>query len=243
MRADAEAQLVKLGKWPAGKKLPLEVYTLARYMTGEVGSKSIFEAIAVGEAAVNRAKLERKPRGVLDILLYRGGAGNGHYGPIQDHNCGRWATTSVDPTVANLLLADLILSGESGNFNNGADDQDGLQYVHYFPSAENKIRSAAAGGNYWVGLLPGIDHFRTTQWKHYGYKPTSSEGKALIKRAVDTFGKDATKVVGVDWNMMRVPLVPVVWDPHMPVEARLGLSVIAILGLSGWLAYRLLNKA
>ncbi len=197
MRANAEAQLVKLNWWPAGKTLPLEVYTLARYIQSEVGTSHIHEAVAVGEAAMNRAKIDGKGN-VLNVLLYRGGGGNGYYGPIQNMaSCGRWAATSADPTIAALMIADLVYSGDSDNFNNGADDQDGLEYANYFPSAENKIRASAAGRNYWVGPLPGVDHFRTTQWKRMpDVAPTSSEGQALIARAVNTFGPAGAMISG-----------------------------------------------
>src|SRR5262245_17866967 len=85
MRAHAEALLRSSGWWPANKTLTLEVYTLARYVASEVGSGTTEERVAVGEAAVNRARLEQLPRGVLDLLLYRqrGGHPNrGYYGPI-----------------------------------------------------------------------------------------------------------------------------------------------------------------
>lgn len=222
MRADAERQLRIAGWWPADKKLSLEAYTLARYMQGEVGSKRLFETVAVGEAAVNRAKLSKKAS-VLDILLYRQKPGHpnyGWYGPIHGDGVtsapyGRWATTSADPTIAAVMIADLILSGGSGNFNRLADDQNGMQYAKAFPNPEATFLALAKRGDYWVGPLPGVDHWRTTQFRRYGHSIASADGIALLKRSYAYFGADARVRDGDLWK----PKQPVVWGdlPTCPV--------------------------
>jgi hypothetical protein len=170
MRAAAQTRLAQLG-YP--RALSLETYTLARYMQGEVGGGTVEERVAVGEAAVNRARRENLPMGVLSLLLFRqkeGHPNRGWYGPIHGVGTGtstapygRWATTSADPTVLTTLLADLVMSGESDNFSRGADDQDGPEY--WIPqgqtSLNNYVKRLASEGKYWVGPLPGIDHWHT----------------------------------------------------------------------------------
>ncbi len=188
MRAKAEAALRAGGWWKEGRPLSLSAYTLARYMQSEIGSTSLYEAVAVGEAAVNRAKLQH--RRVLDVLLYNQPASHpnyGHYGPIHGSGgvstapYGRWAATSMDPSIANLMIADLIMSGKSANFNQGGDDQVGL---HYFADPEEKIRREAAQGDYWVGPLPGVDPWHTFLFRHVGVKPSSPQGAALLARGL-----------------------------------------------------------
>jgi len=190
MRAAAEAKLKALGYLPANGVLPLEAYTLARYMTSEVGSGTPEERVAVGEAAVNRAKLEGLIGGINALLLYRQPEGNphrGYYGPINvTPATGRWAATSRDPNIADLLLASLIIAGKT-NFNNGADDQDGMESAKYFPNPQYSVRHKAESGDYWVGPLPNVDHWKTSQWRHYGVKPTSVDGAALLQRGLDAF--------------------------------------------------------
>ena len=178
----------------------LEAYTLARYMQSEVGSGTIEERVAVGEAAVNRAKLAKTD--ILARLLYRQPVGHpnrGWYGPI--HGPGgvgtspyqRWAATSRDPSPQTLALAALVMSGKSGNFSKGADDQNGPQY---FPDPTVSVRSKANGGNYWVGPLPGVNHMHTFLYRYYGYKPTSPEGAILLQR-----GLDAVRSGNASWNI------------------------------------------
>lgn len=171
----------------AGVSLP--VYAIARYMQSEVGTGSIEERVAVGEAAVNRAKLAKTD--VLARLLYRQPAGHpnrGYFGPIHEmvngvrtSPYGRWAATSKDPTVQTLALAELVMSGGSGNFALGADDQNGEGLLSN-PAAD--VREQAADGDYWVGPLPGVDPMRTFLYRHYGVAPDSPVGAALLARGL-----------------------------------------------------------
>ena len=188
MRASAEEQLQASEFWPRGKPLDLATYTLARYMQSEVGSGTAEERVAVGEAAVNRAR--RRNQDVNGLLLYT--QPNRLYGQINVPGKGninrRWAATSRDPSVLTTLLADLVISGKSENISRDADDQDGLEFKRYFPVPMNRILSEARSGKYWVGPIPGVDHWKTTLFRTYGYKPDSSEGRALIARAREVFG-------------------------------------------------------
>ena len=210
MRKSAETQLQVTGLFANG--LTLAVYTLARYIQSEVGNGTIEERVAVGEAAINRAKLEQLPYGIVSLLLYR--QHSKLYGAINvvGVKTGRWASTSKDPTVLNLILSDLILSGVTNNFNLGADDQDGLEYRKYFPVPMNRILSAAKEGNYWVGPLPGVDHWKTTLFRKYGFKSSSNEGQSLIKRANETFGNPKW-----DYNGLIIKELRPVWPSNLPI--------------------------
>jgi len=229
MRKSAEAQLQAKGLFQDG--LSLETYTLSRYMQSEVGSGTVEARVAVGEAAVNRAKLERLGQGIVSLLLYR--QPSKLYGAInvEGVKTGRWASTSADPTVLNLILADLVLSGESGNFNQGADDQDGLEYQRYFPVPMNRILSEARNGKYWVGPLPGIDHWHTAQFRTYGYSPNSIAGKALIERARQVFGNPQWDAKGKIVQALRPD-----WPSNLPIcgkpASKAKLFFLAAIGLA-----------
>lgn len=211
MRAAAEAKMRQLGLLSS---VSLETYTLARYMQSEVGSGSIFERVAVGEAAVNRARMERLSRGVLSLLLYRQSPSSpnyGFYGPIHGVGTGvstapygRWAATSQDPTALTLMLADLIMSGASGNFNRGADDQAGPEY--WAPQGQtalnNYVRNLASKGKYWVGPIVGVDPWHTFLTFTPGVKASSTEGQVLIARGMQAL---QLPIVRPQWNMAALP--------------------------------------
>lgn len=236
MRANAAAQLAAKG---LPSDLSLGAYTLARYFTSEVGSGPVTERVAVGEAAVNRAK--RWNTDINGLLLYRQGAGHpnrGYYGPIHSGGVtnapyGRWAATSKDPTVGALLLAQLIISGESDNFAEGADDQVGLQYAESFKDPEATMRRKAADGSYWVGHLPGVDPWHTFLFRDYGVSPDSAEGRALLNRSLEYVRQ--RKRVGNLW--VSTTTVPV---PNCTSAGGLRMSpgaiVAAVLGGSALLA-------
>lgn len=201
MRAAAETRLRALAPGLFSGKLSLEAYTLARYMQSEVGSGTIEERVAVGEAAVNQAKLRGKT--VLNVLLYNQGPGHpnyGFYGPIHGPTgvttapYRRWASTRLDPTVLTLLLADLVASGRSGNFARGADDQSDLFNRTAYPNPVSTLQSTAARGNYWVGPLPGVDHRHTFLMRKYGVLPTSPQGMALLARGIGAVSSSAGPV-------------------------------------------------
>jgi hypothetical protein len=224
MRLNAEAQLRVAGYL---SNLSLETYTLARYMQGEVGSGTIEERVAVGEAAVNRAKLENK-RSVLDILLYRQAVGHpnrGYYGPIHGTSgvttapYGRWATTNADPSILTTLLADLVTSGKSGNFSRGADDQDGIEYASAFPNIPSYVKNLANRGKFWVGPLPGIDHWHTfLQTTYRGETATTPTGAMLV----------AETLKALDGRIRPV------WPPDLPVCGK-PINWLLIAGITGTL--------
>jgi hypothetical protein len=247
MRANAEAQLKRLA--PAGLfdgKLSLEAYTLARYMQSEVGSGPVEERVAVGEAAVNRAKLEGLSNGVLSLLLFRqrvGSPNRGFYGPIHGSDgvttapFGRWASTSKDPTVLTLLLAKLILSGGTFNFARGADDQVGLEHTAAFPDPAAFVRREASQGDYWVGPLPGVDHWRTFLVRHVGVAPSTGMGALLLQQGLNAVASRTRPVWPVSMPICTAPSREVP-QPDGAKSFIIGFALIGGLFGLGWLALR-----
>lgn len=240
MRARAEAQGLQQGWWPAGEPLTLTHYTLARYMTSEVGSGTPEERVAVGEAVVNRARLAKTD--VNGMLLYRQVSGHpnrGWYGPIHGPEgvssapYGRWAATSKDPTSVNLLLAKLILDGSTDNFAMGADDQNGMQY---FENPAANVRKQADQGDYWVGPLPGVNHWHTFLYRHFGVDQNTPTGQLLLQRGLAAVANRASP----DWS--GLPYCSGGAGLGVGGVLGLGVVVVAALGSGFLLARRLLGR-
>jgi hypothetical protein len=228
MRASAESQMQAMGYFQAG--LPLATYTLARYMQGEVGDGTIEERVAVGEAAKNRAAMSGTD--INGLLLYRQPQGNpnrGYYGPIHGVGTGvstapygRWASTSQDPTVLTLLLADLVASGASGDFAQGADDQDGPEnWISQGQTAlDNYVTGLAKAGKFWIGPLPGVDHWRTFLQFTPGAAIRGALGPALMQRGLDA---------------LQLPAQRPTWPDDLPVCGKpmstAGVALLSGLGL------------
>lgn len=232
MRADAERKLQATGYWP--KALDLATYTLARNITSEVGSRSVEEQVAVAESTVNQglAKGARsRQEAALATALYR--QPSRLYGKINNPSggslkSGRFTSTSQDPTIRSILIADLVLSGASGNFAQGALDQDGLEYTNSFPVPMNRVLQYAQSGLYWVGPLPGVDHWHLSLFKNYGVSPSSEMGKALIERARAVFGAPISRP---DWS--GLPICP------KPASSNLvAFASVAGLFLGAWAFHR-----
>ena len=179
MAKDAEAKMRALG---FDVSIPLEAYTLARSIASEVGSGTAAEKVCLAELTINFAN--RSGITVNQVLLYRikGSAGYGAYGPIHGAEgvssapYGRWASTSKDPCVDDILIALFVLSGRSKNYAQQADDQWGIEYI-----GSSLVQSAANKHLYWVGPIPGVDHFHLTLFKKEpDVSPTSAVGKQKI---------------------------------------------------------------
>lgn len=251
MRASAEKQLQASGFWPVDKPLPLTTYTLARYMHSEVGTGTVEERVAVGEVAVNQAK--RRKQDVNGLLLFT--QPSKLYGEInvpgRGNITGRFAATSRDPSVLSTLLADLVMSGKSENINLGADDQDGLEFRQFFPVPMNRILAEANSGKYWVGPIPGVDHWMTTQFKTFGFSPTSFEGQQLIERARKVFGSPTYDANGIVSQSLRP-----VWPANLPIctnapgqpaqtagrQILAGILFVGAIAGLGWGATRIAKK-
>lgn len=178
-----------------GQTVSLEAYTLARNMTSEVGTVSPAEGVAVGLAAIHKSG-----GNALKALLYNQAPGHlnyGHYGPIhkivngvRTSPYGRWAATSLDPSVANLMLAIAITNGEiADDFSKGGNDQYGpqvfLKDTGGLAKLVNDLKAKGTNHVYWVGPLPGINHFRTMVFTtRTDVDPNSPLGQQLINRAI-----------------------------------------------------------
>jgi len=206
MRAASEAWLAK--NYPQvlamlGGRLTLDVYTYGRYMESEVGSGTIEERVAVGEAGLNQAKASG--RTISKMLMP-----TGYYGPIHapDTYCasigkgpgcapyGRWAATTKAPTIGTLLIANFVVSGQSGNFANDALTQwgpDAVRSPSPLTSPEriaSFVRSAANNRYYWVGPLPGVDPWHT--WLTFkGPAASTLVGQGLIARGISALPLNA----------------------------------------------------
>jgi hypothetical protein len=238
LRADAEAQMNAAGY--AGD-LSLEAYTLARYLQSEVGTSRVEESIAVAEAAVNRAAREGK--GVLDVLLYRAGSGYGHYGPIHGIGTGtstapygRWAATSQDPTLKALLMAKLVADGDSADFAQGADDQDGPEaWVGQGQNAlTNYVARLATNGKYWVGPLPGVDHWHTFLQFTPGVRKDSAEGQALMQRGIDALQLPMERP---DWSGLSICSEPLFKGGKLTRGEIVLISLVSIGALFGAISF------
>jgi len=245
MRANAERQLQARGLFPNG--LSLETYTLARYMQGEVGTGTVEERVAVGEAAKNRAQRERT--NILGLLLYRqppGHPNRGWYGPIHGVGTGtstapyrRWATTAQDPTVLTLALADLVTSGDSRDFAQGADDQDGPEawISKGQASLTSYVKGLASSGKYWVGPLPGVDHWRTFLQFTPDPATRAVAGQALLQRGIEA---------------LTLPASRPVWPSNLPICGKPSSTAVTffvmMVGLAGgllagnWAARRYISR-
>lgn len=212
----------------------LEVYTLARYLASEVGSGTVEEKIAVAQAAVNRAVyVERLPQGILSLLLYRqklGHPNRGYYGPIHGPEgvstapYGRWAATSRDPALGDILVAQGVLDGSFEGFNLGADDQMGPEYLK---DPVGSISKHAQNRNYWVGPIPGVNPWKTILYRHLpGIDPVSDAGRWLIAR-----GELAMRSKKPSWLMTPTCGQSVVRKLAPAIGIGLGVSLFAFLGV------------
>lgn len=224
MRAQTEKQLRTWNYWSSWRTLPLATYTLARYIASELGSGTAEERAAIGVAAVNQAKLRKLPD-VNGLLLYPQAAGNPHrgfYGPIHGPEgittapYGRWAATSLDPTIVDVLIANFVLDGGTGDFAKGADDQVGPEAWTTDVARQSPLANGSRR-NYWIGPTPGIDHWRTFLYTHRpDIDPTQPVGRALIAQGVSALS-DRTRP---DWS-------------HLGVCARRPWLVAALVGVGG----------
>lgn len=206
IRAKAEAWLAQ--NYPQvlaqiGGRLALDVYTFARYMHSEVGSGTVEERVAVGEAAVNQARSSSR-------TIYQMLTPTGYYGPIHaprawceahGYSCSsttndavccapykRWASTARDPSIMSLLLASLVVSGGSGDFAEGAVTQWGPEA--WIKDGQTKLTSfvkniAASSKYYWVGPLAGIDPWHTFLVRKEWFGPTTPMGALLVQRGIE----------------------------------------------------------
>jgi hypothetical protein len=229
MRAAAEATLRRADLF---QSVSQDHYTLARYISSEVGTKNPETKVAVAQCAVNRAKL-LKMRGVSQLLLYQGPYA-GQYGPIDHGQYRRWASTALDPGYDDFLIADFVLKGGAPGFNKGGDDQIGAEVTDDYHAAGwalNQLPVLHRRNDYWVGPLPGVDHWVTFITQHRPDVPqTSVLGQKLIAAGTAALSSGARPSY-VGWPTCEKGILDVA------VENRAPLLVCAALGgglLAGW---------
>lgn len=192
-------------------RLTLDEYSVARYIASEVGSGTPEEKVAVAEAGINHAKKVGVSVSRM-LLTARNPANNGYYGPINvvgpsdiSAPYGRWAATTQDPTLQDIVIARFVLSGGTKNFSRYADDQNGPNAfigkygVEYYIT--NSIKRLANSRSYWVGYLAGVDHFHTFLYRtRKDVAPTSTLGMQLVAQAAEAIraGKSPT------WSSLSV---------------------------------------
>ena len=234
----------------AAARLDVDTYSLARHLQSEVGSSSVANMAAVGLDAKNQAN----ERGIsLTQLLTTpgmpsGAAWSGMYGQINspgggNSGQGRWGATSADPTALSIAMAQLVTSGAIDGWNNGGDDQDGLNVGSAFASVAAKINAQAAQGSYWVGLIPGLDHWETVTWKNYKdwfgnpIAASSPLGQYLIQRAMVGFSDPSR--ASVQWD----PSLPFCAPPSVNVVGALETAATSIAGFAlGYYGMKFLIK-
>ena len=225
MRARAEAELRRLGYWTKGT-MPLAVYTLARYASSEVGGGTPEEKVAVMEAAINRARGTDTSRGyypndaadtgIVRLLLYRQGSSShpnyGWYGPIHAGSTspyGRWASTNQDPGIDDLLIADFVLAGKSNNFARNAVTQFGMDVRSIISSPRALVAKVAQqSGYYWVGPLPGVDHWHTFLLRQdKNLAPSSPQGQQLVSMAQASLTDPMQRADWTNYPVCRKPIL------------------------------------
>jgi hypothetical protein len=228
MRRAAEAKMRSLGY---GISLSLDEYSLARNIASEIGSGTPEEKVALGESTRNKAG--GRP---TSLLIYKStikSANRGYYGPIGEGQYGRWSATTRDPAVDDILIAKFVLSGKSKNFARGANDQMGMDLVRKKDASgpQNSVLANARQRDYWVGPLPGVNHWHTFLYAHRpSIDPNSAEGKALVNQALAAVADTRTP----DWSGLPVCEKPgsVLW-PSLLIGVPLGFAIY-FLGRRRW---------
>jgi hypothetical protein len=224
MRKAAEQKFKALGiakSFGLDDTISMDEYSAARYGRTEVGS-DIASELAVIEAGRNRAKIWGMSMDKLLRLRQPAGHSNrGFYGPIHatEAECtakglqkgcapyGRWAGTKRDPRPVDIIIAKLVISGRSNNYAKGADDQLGPSAGDSLFGREwiyKRIKSLANSNNYWVGLIPGVNHRKTMLFRKMpAVAPGSPEGRKLIANAEEWAHKDPP-----NWSAIPVGVPP-----------------------------------
>jgi hypothetical protein len=218
MRRAAEAKMRALGY---NISLSLNEYSLARNISSEVGSGTPEEKVALGESTRNQAN-----GNIVSVLLYRStmGSNRGYYGSVGGGS-GRWSSTARDPAIDDILIAKFVLAGKSKNFAKGANDQMGMDLVRKKDASgpRNSVLVNARQRDYWVGPLPGVNHWHTFLYaRRPSIDPNSAEGRALVNRALAAVADTRAP----DWSGLDVCRKPgsVFW-PSLLVGIPLSLAL------------------
>lgn len=132
MRATTEANLRASGLYPPGKSLGMQTYIMARNIGSEAGSRATAaEKLVMGEALISRARASGLT--FAQIAMFNGS----RFGAQLGRNPA--VATARDPFWEDIVAAELVLSGRSGNLGRGA--------THYFsPAAMDAIKKRRGRG-------------------------------------------------------------------------------------------------
>lgn len=216
-----------------GRKIKVShnAYAIARYISSEHGGGSAETKVLLGQLAINRATMRGKSP--FELLACTNKWNTCVYGPINvvvekvDPTTGevtrvytapykRWAATTRDPSLDDLLIAQFVLDGGAPGFAKGADDQDSPEIV-----TPRKIREKAADRIYWVGPIPGVNARQVFAWApRPNIAPDSPQGQKLIAAALQFPSGTPTRLFAAG-------------SPSRIVGV-----AAAFVGLVGFLAYR-----
>lgn len=231
MRAHTANWLATMG-WKG--TLTLDTYSLARHMSSEAGtSGSPEEKMLLALSTIKRARMRKvTPTNLLTCSTTSAKMPTcGFYGPIHmpgpicdkygfprdsgGKHCspyGRWAATSADPTMQDILVATIALSGKADDFLRGADDQVGMEILQARFNPTWYIHDEASSHNYWVGHIPGINPMRVFLFMYRpDINPGSPQGQTLQQNAIAMNMDPRTqawlnnnKLTDVPWNFATV---------------------------------------
>jgi hypothetical protein len=172
MRSNAEQKLIAAGVWPQGKKLSLDTYALARNLMSEFGRGTPSEKLAVALVALNRASQldgvdPKTPNAIANHIIGKTGRFGQQIGSL------RPASTRQDPSVADVLIADLIVTelqkGRLRDVTHGAthyldrETQDAMVKSGRTAKTGVEVYTDWTGGDdvlTWVGQSPDIRPWR-----------------------------------------------------------------------------------
>lgn len=193
LRVEAQARAAKFG-YP--REVTRDEYALARYLASEHGSGTPETKVALARLAIRQA--QERGITVYKLLACTNAWDTCVFGPINvvttawdpetgstktryEAPYGRWAATSANPSLDDLLIARFVLDGGGqGWLSMYANDQDSPKIV-----TPSKVRAKAQKRIYWVGPVPGLDPNEVFVWEDRpSVLPDSPEGQARVTRAL-----------------------------------------------------------
>ena len=152
----------------AAGDLDVDVYSLARMIRSEEGRSNVASKIAVGFAAVNRARSANKS---LTALLTMGNTGNGFYGP--QNSGGRYAATDQDPYEGDAAIAAICLGGYATDPTFGSElfDRPKLQDLLLargttgYSKGSQGVADARVAAGYELVAATGVDVSELRFWR------------------------------------------------------------------------------
>jgi len=154
LRQSAEKKLREWKILDEKQELSLDVYAAGRLVRSEWGSGPVEGKVAIVECAMNRAKMRKQS--VSDLLFTNRFKLQlfGRQHAVKGYGSqGRWASTSRDPTVGDLMIASFTLAGHSKDFARGGAgflDPSGMG-DRLVPVLKDWMKRSV-----WVGHLPGV---------------------------------------------------------------------------------------